>query len=90
MVTKPAPGRPSVFLLFTRTPPASLPPRVKNIVYFDLETQKSADEVGGWDKISAPPTTAPRTKRLMKGFMVKLWTNWLSNWGWPGIDRKCA
>ncbi len=23
----------------------------KNIVYFDLETQKSADEVGGWDKI---------------------------------------
>jgi DEAD/DEAH box helicase domain-containing protein len=26
---------------------------VKNIVYFDLETQKSAEEVGGWDKISA-------------------------------------
>jgi len=24
----------------------------KNVVYFDLETQKSADEVGGWDKIS--------------------------------------
>jgi DEAD/DEAH box helicase domain-containing protein len=24
---------------------------VKNIVYFDLETQKSADEVGGWHKI---------------------------------------
>jgi len=24
----------------------------KNIVYFDLETQKSADEVGGWTKIS--------------------------------------
>jgi DEAD/DEAH box helicase domain-containing protein len=24
---------------------------VKNIVYFDLETQKSADEVGGWDKV---------------------------------------
>lgn len=23
-----------------------------NIVYFDVETQKSADEVGGWDKIS--------------------------------------
>ncbi|MBM3823342.1 MAG: helicase [Verrucomicrobia bacterium] len=23
----------------------------KNIVYFDLETQKSADEVGGWDRI---------------------------------------
>src|SRR6266513_1641464 len=25
---------------------------LKNIVYFDLETQKSADEVGGWDKIN--------------------------------------
>ena len=24
---------------------------MKNILYFDLETQKSADEVGGWDKI---------------------------------------
>ena len=26
---------------------------MKNIVYFDLETQKSADEVGGWNNISA-------------------------------------
>ena len=26
-------------------------PSMKNVVYFDLETQKSADEVGGWDKI---------------------------------------
>jgi hypothetical protein len=25
---------------------------MKNIVYFDLETQKSADEVGGWDRVS--------------------------------------
>jgi DEAD/DEAH box helicase domain-containing protein len=25
----------------------------RNIVYFDLETQKSAQEVGGWDKIAA-------------------------------------
>ena len=24
----------------------------KNIVFFDLETQKSADEVGGWDRIN--------------------------------------
>ncbi len=31
-----------------RTLPASMP----NIVYFDLETQKSAEEVGGWDHIS--------------------------------------
>jgi len=26
-------------------------PAPKTIVYFDLETQKSADEVGGWDRI---------------------------------------
>ncbi len=25
---------------------------MKNIIYFDLETQKSADEVGGWSNIS--------------------------------------
>jgi len=25
---------------------------MKNVVYFDLETQRSAEEVGGWDKIS--------------------------------------
>jgi DEAD/DEAH box helicase domain-containing protein len=25
---------------------------MKNIVYFDLETQRSADEVGGWDNIN--------------------------------------
>src|SRR5215208_4408220 len=24
---------------------------MKNIVYFDLETQKSADEVGGWNRV---------------------------------------
>jgi DEAD/DEAH box helicase domain-containing protein len=30
---------------------AAAPP-MKNIIYFDLETQKSADEVGGWDRIS--------------------------------------
>lgn len=24
---------------------------MKNVVYFDLETQRSADEVGGWDRI---------------------------------------
>ena len=24
---------------------------MRNLVYFDLETQKSADEVGGWDRI---------------------------------------
>jgi len=28
-----------------------LPVAKKNIVYFDLETQKSADEVGGWNNI---------------------------------------
>jgi DEAD/DEAH box helicase domain-containing protein len=33
-----------------------LPPQpellMRNIIYFDLETQKSADEVGGWNNIS--------------------------------------
>src|SRR5437773_4365932 len=32
-------------LQFSAAPPA------KNIVYFDLETQKSAEEVGGWNRI---------------------------------------
>ncbi len=27
-------------------------PLMKNVVYFDLETQKSAEEVGGWNQIS--------------------------------------
>jgi DEAD/DEAH box helicase domain-containing protein len=42
-------GRPSTGLTsagFSRTPGG-----VSNIVYFDLETQKSADEVGGWSNI---------------------------------------
>ncbi len=30
---------------------AGLRANVKNIVYFDLETQKSAEEVGGWHKV---------------------------------------
>jgi DEAD/DEAH box helicase domain-containing protein len=34
-----------------REPVCRKPAAVKNIVYFDLETQKSADEVGGWDRI---------------------------------------
>jgi DEAD/DEAH box helicase domain-containing protein len=33
-------------------PPRPLEPLMKNIVYFDLETQKSAEEVGGWGNIS--------------------------------------
>lgn len=31
---------------------SSFPLMPKNIVYFDLETQKSAAEVGGWDRIA--------------------------------------
>src|SRR5258706_202759 len=39
-------------LLHVHPPVELLPQRsTKNVVYFDLETQKSADEVGGWDKI---------------------------------------
>ena len=33
--------------------PGNAEQRMKNIVYFDLETQKSADEVGGWGNIRA-------------------------------------
>jgi hypothetical protein len=43
----------AVSSFFQPAPPCILRQRVKNIVYFDLETQKSAEEVGGWDKISA-------------------------------------
>src|SRR5215469_4280083 len=48
-------GRHSI-LLFTPTRVDRVMPArrlfMKNIVYFDLETQKSAEEVGGWEKIS--------------------------------------
>jgi hypothetical protein len=40
---------------------------VKNIVYFDLETQKSADEVGGWDKISAMQMSVGVTYSTARG-----------------------
>jgi len=39
----------------------------KNIVYFDLETQKSADEVGGWDKISRMGMSVGVTFSTMRG-----------------------
>ena len=40
---------------------------MKNIVYFDLETQKSADEVGGWDKISAMQMSVGVTYSTARG-----------------------
>ncbi len=40
---------------------------MKNIVYFDLETQKSADEVGGWDKISAMGMSVAVTYSTLTG-----------------------
>src|ERR1700677_2159941 len=40
---------------------------MKNIVYFDLETQKSAEEVGGWDKISAMRMSVGVTYSLARG-----------------------
>jgi DEAD/DEAH box helicase domain-containing protein len=39
----------------------------KNIVYFDLETQKSADEVGGWGKISAMRMSVGVTFSTVRG-----------------------
>lgn len=40
---------------------------MKNIVYFDLETQKSAEEVGGWDKISAMQVSVGVTYSTARG-----------------------
>ncbi len=40
---------------------------MKNIVYFDLETQKSAQEVGGWDKISAMRMSVGVTFSAVRG-----------------------
>jgi RNase_H superfamily len=46
---------PSLSAIQWRRGGLALPPeaeaQMKNIVYFDLETQKSAEEVGGWDNI---------------------------------------
>jgi DEAD/DEAH box helicase domain-containing protein len=39
-------------LSFGAATPLISPAVAKNIVYFDLETQQSADEVGGWGNIS--------------------------------------
>jgi DEAD/DEAH box helicase domain-containing protein len=47
---------PSLSAIQWRRGGPDLPPQaealMKNIVYFDLETQKAAEEVGGWDHIS--------------------------------------
>src|SRR3974377_51906 len=40
---------------------------MKNIVYFDLETQKSAEDVGGWDKISRMGMSIGVTYSTAKG-----------------------
>src|SRR5258708_12156927 len=40
---------------------------MKNLVYFDLETQKSADEVGGWGKISSMRMSVGVTYSMVRG-----------------------
>ncbi|HSU53454.1 MAG TPA: ribonuclease H-like domain-containing protein [Candidatus Dormibacteraeota bacterium] len=40
---------------------------MRNIVYFDLETQKSADEVGGWDNISKMGMSVGVTYSTVRG-----------------------
>ena len=42
-------------------------PAPKNIVYFDLETQKSADEVGGWNNIRDMRTSVGVTYSTARG-----------------------
>ena len=43
---------------------------MNNIVYFDLETQKSAEEVGGWDKIGAMKMSVGVTYSTARGDYV--------------------
>src|SRR5438552_13302005 len=43
---------------------------MKNIVYFDLETQRSADEVGGWDKIGRMGMSVGVTYSTARGSYV--------------------
>lgn len=40
---------------------------MRNLVYFDLETQKSADEVGGWGNISAMKMSVGVTYSTARG-----------------------
>lgn len=40
---------------------------MKNLVYFDLETQKSAEEVGGWNNISAMKVSIGVTYSTQRG-----------------------
>jgi len=40
---------------------------MKNIVYFDLETQRSADEVGGWNNISRMGMSVGVTYSVARG-----------------------
>ncbi|HZM01821.1 MAG TPA: ribonuclease H-like domain-containing protein [Candidatus Saccharimonadales bacterium] len=40
---------------------------MKNVVYFDLETQRSADEVGGWDKIREMRMSVGVTYSTLRG-----------------------
>lgn len=40
---------------------------MRNIVYFDLETQRSAEEVGGWNKISAMGMSIGVTYSTIRG-----------------------
>lgn len=40
---------------------------MKNIVYFDLETQKSAEDVGGWDKIGRMGMSVGVTYSTVRG-----------------------
>src|SRR5215813_2197754 len=40
---------------------------MKNVVYFDLETQRSAAEVGGWDKVSRMGLSIAVTYSTVRG-----------------------
>jgi len=51
---------------------------MKNIVYFDLETQKSADEVGGWDKVRDMRMSVGVTYSTARG-SYRIYPEWEAN-----------
>jgi DEAD/DEAH box helicase domain-containing protein len=65
--------------LHRETDPPQQLTSVKNIVYFDLETQKSADEVGGWGNI--------REMRMSVGVTYSTRRGTYQIYGEPGVDE---
>ena len=64
---------------------------MKNIVYFDLETQKSAEEVGGWDKIGQMGMSVGVTYSTSRGGYAiygEKQVDDLIREGWPAAEAR--